>query len=295
MVALDESLARKCPVCSEFGTPIDSAWNLVECRSCRHVWAKDSQINNDLFESDEYASWRVTSEAIEQRQIDIAKDRIQWLGPVPAGRVLEIGCSTGEAAAEMVARGWEAWGLDLSQPAIAIGHQRHPKVQLGVGVSPDEAGFPASGYDLLMGFHVVEHIDDLDAVSALARDTLVDGGQIYLRLPNWDSWSRRVFKDRWPDNMAEHLQYFSPASMAKWLDASGFEIDRLETLGNARSWVGGLRRAVSSDWNAEETMPTTGDRSQSLIGALNRAGRPLFSIEERFDAGAELVVLATKR
>ena len=146
-----------------------------------------------------------------------------------------------------------------------------------------------------MGFHVVEHIDDLDAVSALARDSLAVGGRLYLRLPNWDSWSRRVFGDRWPDNMAEHLQHFSPGSMTRWLDASGFDVERLETRGNARSWVGGVRRVLSSDWNAKATMPTTGDRSQSLIGALDRMARPLFSVEERFDAGAELVVVATKR
>lgn len=295
MAALSESLVRQCPVCAEYGTPVGSSWDLVECRFCRHVWSKEPQGNNDLYESDDYASWRVASQAIENRQLEMAKDRVAWLGSLPPGRVLEIGCSTGEAAGMMAEKGWETWGIDLSAPAVSLGKERYPSVELGVGITPADAGFPESGYDLLMGFHVVEHIEDLDAVSALARQCLTVGGRIYLRLPNWDSWSRRVFGDRWPDNMAEHVQHFSPGSMTKWLDASGFDIERLETSGHARSWVGGLRRAVSSDWNPEETMPTTGDRSQTLMSALDRIGRPLFSIEERFNGGAELVVLASKR
>ncbi len=292
-------LVTTCPVCESPGTPLDSQWPHSRCGECGHVWVDGSSpsADNEYFESDDYANWRTESDYLRQRQIEMADERLGWLGDLvdEPGSVLELGCSTGEAAAAMAARGWTARGVDPSAPAIKIASERYDGPEFGLGITPDEAGFPSENYDLVMAFHVLEHVPNLDEFAELTASVLKPGGHLYLRLPNWESWSRRVFGDRWPDNMAEHLHHFSESSMRTYLDRAGFDTVKISSQGQSRSWIGGLRRVVSSDWNAEETMPTTGDRSQSILKAANSIGRPFFAIEERYGAGSELLVLGRRR
>jgi 2-polyprenyl-3-methyl-5-hydroxy-6-metoxy-1,4-benzoquinol methylase len=295
----------RCPICRSVGEPLSSQWPHSQCAACRHVWVDGSgpSADNEYFESDDYAQWRTESDTLRQRQVEMAAERIDWLGTLAdsAGRLLEFGCSTGEASAALADRGWTAAALDPSAPAIEIATQRYPAVDFGVGITPTEAGLidpdrsDASGngaVDLVMAFHVLEHIPDVHGFVELVAETLQPGGHLYLRVPNWDSWSRRLFGDRWPDNMAEHLHHFSRPSMTRLLAEHRFDVERMETKGQSRSWIGGVRRLISSEWNATETMPTTGDRSQTILKAANTIGRPLFAIEERCDAGSELLVLA---
>lgn len=292
-------LLTACPICTEAGTPLTSEWPHRACKDCGHVWVDGSapSADNEYFESDDYARWRTESETLRRRQVEMAQERIAWLGLLAEtpGSVLEFGCSTGEATANLAARGWTAAGLDPSVPAIEVARDRYGVPEFGIGITPEQAGVQAADHDLVMAFHVIEHIPDPNEFAQLVAASLKPGGHLYLRLPNWDSWSRRVFGDRWPDNMAEHLHHFSERSMGRFLSRHGFETVRIASKGQSRSWIGGVRRVVSSDWNAEETMPTTGDRSQSILKAANTVARPWFAIEERCGAGSELLVLARLR
>ena len=306
--ALDTARNTLCPICQTSGEPLSSQWPHSQCAECGHVWVDGSgpSADNEYFESDDYAHWRTESDTLRQRQVEMAAERIGWLGTLAdhRGRVLEFGCSTGEASAALADRGWTAAGLDPSAPAIEIATERYPAVDFGVGLTPSEAGLvmaraadrpednSESAVDLVMAFHVLEHVPDVHGFIDLVVESLRPGGHLYLRVPNWESWSRRLFGDRWPDNMAEHLHHFAAPSMERLLVGHRFTIERMETKGQSRSWIGGVRRVVSSNWNATETMPTTGDRSQSILKAANTLGRPLFAVEERWDAGSELLVLA---
>ena len=297
--ATANAVSVTCPICDRPGHLLNSEWPHSECGLCGHVWVNGSSpsADNEYFESDDYATWRTESETLRNRQVEMAEERLAWLGPIvnQAGAVLEFGCSTGEAVAALANRGWSAAALDPSVPAIEIATERYPQVQFGVGITPDEAGLDSRQNDLIMAFHVAEHVEDIHGFIELITQSLADDGHLYLRVPNWDSWSRRLFGDRWPDNMAEHLHHFSTRSMTELLVGHGFDVVRIATKGQSRSWIGGVRRLVSSDWNATETMPTTGDRSQTILKVANTVARPLFAVEERFDAGSELLVLATYR
>jgi SAM-dependent methyltransferase len=288
---------RTCPACSSDRLGSAPIARFRGCVDCGHVWAPPTEVDNTMFEAEDYVEWRTASGAQQRRQARIAADRLRWVaGSLPAsGRSLELGCSTGEVVQALAERSWEAYGVDLSAAAVAAGAARHPRARLAVGTGPTDAGFPADGYDLLCAFHVVEHLPDLDAFAGLARSALVPRGLLYLRLPNWDSWSRRALGSHWPDLVPEHLHHFSPSSMTRWLDANGFEVVRLATRGDAREWVGGLRRRLTrTDTSAGACRPL-GPRAHVALGVSQRVGRPWFRLEERYDRGSELLVAARLR
>lgn len=283
-----------CPACgSDDGA--STMHSLHRCGTCDHVWVPLAEVDNRIFESEDYASWRTSSEAQLRRQRAIAEERISWISDLlpDRGRSLEIGCSTGEVVAALAARSWSAHGIDLSAHAIRSGAERHPGARLAVGSEPGGAGFPEDGYDLICAFHVVEHLADLETFAAMVDRGLQRGGLLYLRMPNWDSWSRRALGHRWPSLVPEHVHHFSPSSVSRWLEARGLVVVRLGTKGDAREWAGGVRRVVKGGPRGQ-IYETVGSNGVRLLHALQRAGRPWFWIEERCRRGSELAVVARK-
>lgn len=284
-----------CPVCDALPSVQVAEAGLERCVHCGHVWRVGGP-DNHVFESEDYVEWRSTSAVQRRRQDRIAGARLAWIEdllPSP-GRSLEIGCSTGEVVQALASRSWLAYGLDLSRPAILRGTRHHPLAQLGVGVKPEDADFPADGYDLICAFHVVEHLAHLNEFADLVSRALRPGGLLYLRVPNWDSWSRRVMGTRWPSLVPEHLHQFTPNSMMTWVERQGLVVVRLGTFGDAREWAGGVRRILMPADRAASRCAPMSPRALRLLDVLQGAGWPWFQFESLVGKGSELLVVARR-
>jgi SAM-dependent methyltransferase len=293
---IDTSELDRCPVCGATGDSLAATVGaLVVCRACTHAHRPGLDVpTNEVFESGEYVSWRAAS--VEHRRI--AEARIEWVTRHVSqpGRSLEIGCSAGEAVAALAGRGWDAYGLDLSALAIGAGRDAHPSAHLGVGRTPSDAGFPDQ-YDLVLAFHLVEHVPDLTALAADVRSWLRPGGWLAVRVPNWASWSRAVSGERWPCLMPEHVHQFTPSSMQWWLSEQGFDPVHVGTEGRAREWLGAARRATRPrmhDAAGTSELVASPGRLRA-VRRVERVARPWFALEEAVGRGSELVVLARLR
>jgi SAM-dependent methyltransferase len=286
----------RCPVCGAGRESLAATvGSLVACGECTHAHRPGLDVpTNEVFESDEYVSWRAAS--VEHRRI--AESRIDWLTRRVGqpGRSLEIGCSAGEAVAALADRGWDAFGLDLSALAIGAGRDAHPGAHLGVGRAPSDANFP-DRYDLVLAFHLVEHVPDLAALAVDIRSWLRPGGWLAVRVPNWASWSRAASGERWPCLMPEHVHQFTPTSMRRWLSDEGFGPIHIRTEGRAREWLGAARRTVqpASDQSGDTSELVASPGRLRTVRRVERWGRPWFALEEAAGRGSELVVLARLR
>jgi SAM-dependent methyltransferase len=172
--------------------------------------------------------------AAEDVRAAIAADRLARLRPVlPAGRWLDVGCSTGAFLVAARAAGNTVEGVELSAPAAEQARAR------GVAVHQTraEAFEPAAPYDAITAFDVVEHLPDPLAFVRRAAEWLRPGGAIALTVPNAASLVARLLGRRWfyyapPD----HVHYFTPATVTRLLESSG--------LGDVR--VGPVRKPVTA-------------------------------------------------
>ncbi len=82
-------------------------------------------------------------------------------------------------------------------------------------------------FDTITAFDVLEHVLDPLAFAKAIHERLLSGGTVAISVPNLNSLSRRLMRQRWYFYIPkEHLHYFSPSSLSRLLRRAGFEVFR---------------------------------------------------------------------
>lgn len=144
------------------------------------------------------------------------------------GKLLDIGCSSGAFLCTARELGWIVKGLEIAHPSA-----RYAKEVRGLDVFAGElttAGYPDEYFDAITMWEVLEHLPDPQAYIREINRILKRRGVFALSVPNFNSITRRLIKEKWwimgPE---EHLYYFTPASLRKVLGEAGFEIIKLHS------------------------------------------------------------------
>ena len=148
-----------------------------------------------------------------------------------AGRLLDVGCSYGRFLVAAQAVGWDACGVELApetyEAATALGFD----VWNG---TIETAPFEPHSFDAVRINQVIEHVPDpmsfVRAASALVRP----GGLMMLATINFESWSEAFLGPRWRHLGTEangHIYFFSPATLASYMEQCGMRPIRTETAG----------------------------------------------------------------
>jgi len=147
---------------------------------------------------------------------------------VPAGgRVLDVGCGSGQFGQALAERGYVVEGLEPNVAAAEVARQHGIKVYACV---VEAADFPAR-YDVITLWDVVEHFwAPSDALRRIA-DWLRPGGWLVLRTPNLRSVYARCWRAYWGGYDApRHLQVYDWPHLAGLLEQAGLKPQRLSGL-----------------------------------------------------------------
>lgn len=140
-----------------------------------------------------------------------------------SGRLLDVGCATGEFLARMKEYGWQVQGVEPSPAAAEIARQDY-----GLDVRTGDLGqayFPDRAFDAITLWDVLEHLHDPSAALTEIHRILDDDGLLILELPNPQSFDASLFGPFWIGlDMPRHLYVFPPAPLAAMLKQSGFRI-----------------------------------------------------------------------
>lgn len=207
---------------------------------------------------------------------------VRQLTFVPDGRLLDVGCGSGEWLLLMKARGWSVEGVDLDEAAVANARSRGLSVYCGTVHSRN---YPNAQFDAITLNQVIEHVPDPIDVLSECRRILKPSGHLILYTPNSRSLGHRVFGRHWRGlEPPRHLHLFGPRSMQHAFSTAGFHKLQVRTINSTFVWLESIR----TRW---------ADRAGPHASAL--AARTFASLEQLclfFDpmAGECLVVDAVK-
>ena len=106
-------------------------------------------------------------------------------GDLPApGRALDAGCGHGAVVHELLARGWDARGLDLSGWVIEQARRARPADAHRFAVGDADAPSPGENLDLVICLEVLEHVPDPVATLRALASRLAPGGRLIATTPN---------------------------------------------------------------------------------------------------------------
>lgn len=202
-------------------------------------------------------------------------------------RVLDVGCGGGQLVKALRRRGVAAEGIDLDPKCIAFAKRQQPEGTFHVG---HLAGLEAGPYEMVTGFHVLEHAPDPKKLAEQILRKLVPGGVFLGAVPNIASVSFSVLGTYWGFLAPlEHVTLFSPATLRRCLVAAGFE--RME-------WKCAQNRLILPAQALRQLWQTA--RRAGVLGALRYSAwctienwaRILTRLSAKRDAGEKLFFMA---
>jgi len=145
----------------------------------------------------------------------------------PAGRLLDVGCGTGEFLAHARTAGWDAVGVEPAARAAAHAE----RLGLAVRRTADLRTLDDGPFDAITMWHALEHMYEPGAQLAQARRLLAPGGCLVVAVPNHDSVDAGAYGTAWYAwDVPRHLWHFTPATLGRLLTREGFAVTALHAL-----------------------------------------------------------------
>jgi SAM-dependent methyltransferase len=267
-----------CPVCGwgEATAVVEqNRLQVVRCRRCSqgYVWPVPSAAAlQAIYDSEYYRGGHgsvgfrdyASLAPARRRMFDRHLDRLQRFKV--RGRLLDVGCASGDFLIAARDRGWEVMGVD---PSSAAAQARAAGLPI-LGASVAEAGLEPGSLDLVTFWDVLEHLPDPVSELRLAAQLLREGGIVAATVPDAGGAAARLSGRRWfgYKTAGEHLQFFTAVTLERTFEAAGLELL--------------TRRSVP--WSC--TLAFLGDRAALYLGP---AGRVLDRVLSRTAAGGVIV------
>lgn len=212
-------------------------FDLVQCARCDLAYvanppdaeglrklysAGESDYHSELHDPDSVASRRMA--AIAARHLKFTRRFAR------KGRLVDVGCSSGEFLVLAHDAGFDCSGIEFSAES-AVQARRRSGLSIERGTLQDTALLPGS-CDVLTLFDVIEHVPDPIADLARAFELITPGGWLILSTPNIDGLFPRASRplanrlDYWPHpEPPHHLFQFSQATLSRIVQRAGFHVE----------------------------------------------------------------------
>lgn len=235
---------------------------------------------------DEPSAWvRFNRQLAMSKRLKLIQQHIQQ-----PGQVLDVGCATGNLLAALQQAGWQPHGVETNSQAADYTRQR-----FGIPVFTGElqqAQLPASQFDLVIFWDVLEHVHDPRQVLQEAARITRSGGTLLLSLPNPGSLEARLFGSHWAGwDIPRHLQLFPVAVIDRLLQETDWQMVDWRCAGG-RMWLFNLSlqhwlKARRPGWQ-KVLMPLMRSPFAQLLFW------PYFELVERIKKGAVMAIFATR-
>jgi SAM-dependent methyltransferase len=287
-------------------------FQVVECRTCKLIrlfpWPEPAELAR--YYPDDY--WFVpegsTVSLLEETyrrfvlrdHVHFAQGALKHAAAGTKGKVLDVGCGGGLFLRMLAERGHSVVGLDFSVSAAAAAWRQNSVPAICGNLA--EPPLPASSFDLVTMYHVLEHLYDPAGYLDIAHKLLKPDGRLIVQVPNAACWQFLLMGEMWSGiDIPRHLFDFRDKDVETLLEHCGFEVVRRKYF-SLRDNPAGVVSSLAPwlDPMARRIRKTPETERQRLMKDLLYLGftvmaLPLTVVEAACRAGANIMFEARKK
>ena len=129
------------------------------------------------------------------------------------GRLLDIGCGTGDFLKTCSTSGWSVTGIEPNRKARTLAEQKIESDRIYSSLQ-ELSDSDTEGYDVITMWHVLEHLPDLYEQIARIKSLLNPQGSLIVAVPNFNSSDALHYGAHWAAyDVPRHLWHFSRSSI----------------------------------------------------------------------------------
>lgn len=227
---------RACPGCRSDGRALSEyhfrdpddyfkePLRFVSCASCHLVYLAEPLKAEPLYFSDYYGTRRglpsYVFEPFNRYWVSVKAQRFARL--IDGKTVLDFGCGRGDFLGALETLGFDVWGVETQKDAVAA-----LRAKRGSHIASRVTDLPTTPdlFDGITLWHVLEHVDDPSTILNELNRVSKKGGKLFVAVPNWDSWERHFFGDRWFHlDVPRHQLQFTQETVSALLATCGWQI-----------------------------------------------------------------------
>ncbi len=190
----------------------------------------------------------------------------------PPGRLLDVGCGSGEFLALMRQCEWHVFGVEVTSSGARLARETY-----GLDVfcgTLAEASFPDEWFDVVTFYGVLDYLPSPRATLCEVHRILAPGGIVVVSSPNMGSLQARAFRAYWYHlDVPRHTYFYSLTTLKHLLQATGFEPFRVDYFCYEYHGSSGILRSLANVLRSRAT-PST---SESTDSRSRRVKRTAFS------------------
>ncbi len=218
---------NNCPICNSSQTKLflvckdntvsRETFNIVECISCGFKFTNprpEAEKLGAYYKSEEYVAHSNTNKGFINSVYQLVRKytllkKLKLISEFyKTGKILDIGCGTGEFLKTFNDAKWDTLGIEPSADVRKIVIENN-----GLDVRDEEEikNLETESFDVITMWHVLEHVPQLnDRIEDLKR-LLKPKGILVIAVPNCNSLDAKIYAENWAAfDVPRHLYHFNP-------------------------------------------------------------------------------------
>jgi 2-polyprenyl-3-methyl-5-hydroxy-6-metoxy-1,4-benzoquinol methylase len=139
------------------------------------------------------------------------------------GRLLDIGCATGNFLKLSHERGWTVIGIEPVEKAAKNAREMYHLNVLTTNL--ENSNLEPASFTAITLWDVLEHLPDVRKAMKIIHELLTSDGMVFFSIPNLESFDRRLFGQDWIGwDPPRHFTLYDQKSITELMDLTGFKI-----------------------------------------------------------------------
>lgn len=203
----------------------DNTYKIVQCVNCGLIYVNPRPIDEDMAKF--YPSEYHRNEGLQR----VFKSIIQMADPKLKlllfykrnGKILDVGCGSGDLLFFFKERGFQTYGVDINQKGCRLAKERVGETIFNCELA--DCNFPPNTFDVVTLNHSFEHMrDPVDCLRKIHR-ILKDNGILFISVPNIECFQFKLWRAKYTGlDIPRHLYHYSPKTIKDMISNCGFNV-----------------------------------------------------------------------